>query len=148
MVTPMISEVSVETTPIISEMRAPWAMPAATSRPSMSEPSHRPSLSGGWNGAPTMSHGSSGNNQGAETARTTTQNRMNRPIIPVGWRRNALKVVITSFRSRCRTHGDARIDHPVDRVSQKIERNHDHRHYQKHAEQHRVVALQQRVIDE
>ena len=52
---------SVETTPIISETRAPWTRPAARLRPSVSVPSGNLSIvNGAWKGRNTGRHGDCG----------------------------------------------------------------------------------------
>ena len=61
MVTPISKAASVATTPISSDTRAPWKMPAATSRPSESEPRGNALFSPGHrNGRATMLHESPG----------------------------------------------------------------------------------------
>ena len=78
-VTPMARAAAVEVRPISSDTRAPWAMPDAMSRPSMSDPNRASSDSGGWKGMVAMSHGSPGNRTGAKTASTTIAARMTSP---------------------------------------------------------------------
>ena len=71
-VTPTESAATVETAPTISEIRAPWAMPAATSRPRLSLPNNIPISPGGMKGAPAISQGLPGKSSGAVAATSST----------------------------------------------------------------------------
>ena len=62
--TPIVMAASADAMPISSETRAPCATPAATSRPSVSPPSHIPSSPGGAKGVPLISHGETGKTTG------------------------------------------------------------------------------------
>src|SRR3954467_12533591 len=68
----MATATTVAMRPIISDVRAPYASPAAMSRPSESVPRRR-SPKGGRNGRPTIRNGSVGNTSGAASDRTTTK---------------------------------------------------------------------------
>ena len=82
---PTASATNVETRPTSSDTRAPWTMPAMTSRPSASVPSGKPAIvNGGRNGRCTMRQGEVGNSSGPNTATATATTRIDEADQPGG----------------------------------------------------------------
>jgi hypothetical protein len=88
MTIPTAIAMEVATTPISSEMRAPWKICAAMSRPELSVPSRKRGLAPGHcSGRPASESGSRGKNQSAVSAMPTTASSSASPMIAGGLRR-------------------------------------------------------------
>src|SRR5688500_9224678 len=121
MTVPTRTAIDVASTPIVSDVRAPWAMPAATSRPRTSVPKTC-WPNGGAKGRSTRRNGLPGKSTGAKTARVTTTARMAIPKTPARLRANRRQKRF--IRESGASHVNPGIEQRVDDVDDEVHGDH------------------------